>query len=155
MRYNLIKLPNPILREIAKPCVIDDAFRARLGELEEFMWQIPKNLGTLAGLAAPQVGISERFFYMLDKWYMNPEITWTPSAPLKNFHEGCYSLEPGRFNYPTQRHYSVRVKYQDVDGEWQEERLKGFEAQVFQHELDHLNGILCCDYASNPLLKSN
>lgn len=151
MRFTLIKLPNPILREKAKLCIIDDAFRARLGEIEEFIWQIPKHLGQVAGLAAPQIGISERFFFMLDKWYINPEIVWTPSAPLKNFEEGCFSLEDGRFNYKTERHYSIRVKYQDTEGIWHEERLKGFEAQCFQHELDHLNGILCCDYEHNPL----
>ncbi len=142
----IVKAPSDILYKKAKLCVIDDAFLQRLGEIEEFMWFIPKDLGTLAGLAAPQVGISERFFFMYGKWYINPEIIWTPSAPLKEFAEGCYSLDDRKYDYRTFRHYSVGVKYQDVHGEWHEERLKGKESQCFQHELDHLNGILACDH---------
>lgn len=142
----ILKWPDQRLREKCKPCIINDVLREKLAEIEEFIKTIPPHLGNFIGLAAPQVGITERFFMVMGTWYINPEIIWTPKAPLKDFKEGCYSLQDQVFAYETQRHYSVSVKYQDPQGEWHEARLKGLEAQAFQHEFDHLNGILACDH---------
>jgi len=43
------------------------------------------------------------------------------------------------------RHHAVAVRYLSVDGLWQEQKLKGFNAAIVQHEIDHLNGILFVD----------
>ena len=74
--------------------------------------------------------------------FINPEITWVTKAPTNSVKEGCYSLEENRFDYPVDRAPSIRMKWQDLDGEWHEERFNGFNAQILQHEYDHLDGIL-------------
>jgi peptide deformylase len=100
--------------------------------------------GKLMGIAAPQVGKNIRLFMAMDDIYINPEITWRTSAPLDLFEEGCYSLSENKFNYRVRRCPSIRMKWQDLTGEWREERFNGKKAQVIQHELDHLDGKLCC-----------
>lgn len=144
----IIKDPNPILRQVAQPVTaFDDALQAELASIEKFILSIPVEFGKFVGLAAPQVAISKRYFFMLGKWYINPSITWRPKAPLHEKSEGCYSLTSGDFTNKTYRSYAIAVKYQDPLGNWHEEKLKGLHCHAFQHELDHLDGILACDHA--------
>lgn len=101
--------------------------------------------GKVMGIAAPQVGKNIRLFMAMDDIFINPEITWTTKAPLELFREGCYSLQEGRFDYRVHRYPSIRLKWQDLTGNWHEERFNGKKAQVIQHEINHLDGILCCE----------
>lgn len=108
------------------------------------------------GIAAPQVGIMKRFFiampHVLDEdpvksskiYYMiNPEITYTEGTQLSS--EGCLSV-PGCTGL-VERPQKIRIKAQDLDGKEQEYEFEGFEATVFCHENDHLDGILYTDIA--------
>ena len=101
------------------------------------------------GLAAPQVGISERFFVMNagDKVrkVVNPEILLAGSAMVE-MEEGCLSV-PG-IHKKVRRPRRITVKYQNELGETIVEELKDFPARVFQHEYDHLDGILFVDRIS-------
>lgn len=96
-----------------------------------------------AGIAAPQIGVSKRFFVMRPGvlWWVciNPEIVKV-SEEWSNSDEGCLSL-PG-LRRKVHRPTSISVEFFNVD--WQKEswNLHGINARVFQHELDHLNGIL-------------
>jgi len=101
------------------------------------------------GLAAPQVGISERFFVMNagDKLrkVINPEILQKGSAMVE-MEEGCLSV-PG-IHKRVRRPRRITVRYQDETGDIIDEDLKDFPARVFQHEYDHLDGILFVDHLS-------
>ena len=108
------------------------------------------------GIAAPQIGIMKRFFIAMphveaedeeirDRIYymINPEITYTEGTQESS--EGCLSV-PGYMGL-VDRPYKIRIKAQDLEGEEHEYGFEGFEATVFCHEYDHLEGILYPDVA--------
>ena len=107
--------------------------------------------GTPLGLAANQAGLNIRMFIKRESVkgkpgyvaYVNPAIIWKTKAPEVESLEGCYSLVPGRFDYPNMRTPSIQLEWQDLEGNFYRDRFNGEEAIVIQHELDHLNGILC------------
>ena len=105
----------------------------------------PANPGI--GIAAPQVGINKNVFWVqrFDKegepfeFYINPKIIWR-SALLRKGMEGCLSIPD--ISGEVLRNYTIQLTYYDKEGEFHEEIVEGFTAVVFQHEYDHLNGIL-------------
>lgn len=105
----------------------------------------PANPGI--GIAAPQVGINKNVFWVqrFDKegepfeFYLNPKIIWR-SALLRKGMEGCLSIPD--IDGEVLRNYTIKLTYFDRDGKFHEEMIEGFTAVVFQHEYDHLNGIL-------------
>ncbi len=109
------------------------------------------------GLAAPQVGLSLRMFVM-DYGdgpikVINPEIIEKSEEKVID-EEGCLSL-PDVFA-EVERAKWIKVRFQNERGEWQEMELEGYSARVFQHEYDHLDGILFIDRlppAKRALLK--
>ena len=112
-------------------------------EIAEYLKQEIRSLtwGRCAGLAAPQIGINKRVFIALDIVYINPEIL--SASPLKKkFKEGCYSLIKDAV-YDVERPMSIKVKYISNTNKIKEVFLVGLNAQVFQHEFDHLEGRLC------------
>jgi peptide deformylase len=100
-----------------------------------------------AGLAAPQIGRSERLCLALIAGRMtplvNPAITWK-SPETETAEEGCLSL-PG-IAVAVPRSIAISVKYLDAKGKPQERKLRDFDARVVQHEVDHLEGVLIVDY---------
>ena len=108
----------------------------------------PANPGI--GIAAPQVGINKNLFWVqrFDKegepfeFYINPKIIWR-SALLRKGMEGCLSIPD--FSSEVMRNYTIKLIYWDKEGKFHEEVVEGFTAVVFQHEYDHLNGILFTD----------
>jgi peptide deformylase len=105
------------------------------------------------GLAAPQVGVSKRIFVVDFYWaqegatkspkvFINPEITF--SEGLITHEEGCLSV-PDVFE-KVKRPSHIKIKAQDVDGNFFQEEFSEFPAVVFQHEFDHLNGVLFVDH---------
>jgi peptide deformylase len=134
-----MKLTRRALHKIARP--VDFTFpwkNQRLAKnLLEFM--ISQNG---IGLAAPQVGISQRVFVMkigLRSWAcFNPQIM-EHSNDLTNFDEGCLSF-PGD-QCTISRPHAVKVRYHTATGDTVQEELLGLASRCFQHELDHLDGI--------------
>lgn len=107
------------------------------------------------GLAAPQVGVSERIFVVDFYWaqdgatkkpkvFINPEITFSEGAITHE--EGCLSLP--EIYEKVKRPNHIKIKAQDLEGNLFEEEYNDFPAVVFQHEFDHLNGILFVDHLS-------
>ena len=102
------------------------------------------------GIAAPQVGINRNLIWVqrFDKTgepfelYVNPRISWR-SELLRKDREGCLSI-PDTMGQVL-RHYAIRLSYNDPQGNQQEEMIEGFTAVIFQHETDHLYGILFTD----------
>lgn len=100
------------------------------------------------GLAAPQIGWNIRLFVAntkkgnqeaYEKVYINPEILEL-SDEKKDLSEGCLSLP--FVNGLVRRHLGVRIRAQNGSGETFEETLEGLDAQMVQHEMDHLDGRL-------------
>jgi peptide deformylase len=73
---------------------------------------------------------------------VNPKIVWR-SALLRKGMEGCLSIPD--ISGEVLRNYTIQVAYLDKDGNFHEEIVEGFTAVVFQHEYDHLNGVLFTD----------
>ena len=136
---------DPVLRQKAKKVeIIDEHLNEILEDMIETMY-----MGDGVGLAAPQVGISLRMFVMDygegPMKVINPEIL-EKSEEKAVEEEGCLSL-PEIFE-DVERHVWIRVKFQNEKGEWIEMELKDYPARVFQHEYDHLDGILFIDRIS-------
>lgn len=100
------------------------------------------------GIAAPQVGIQERVIIVdmhgTPTAFINPEIT-ERSFKLVNSEEGCLSV-PGKWGI-VKRHRSVTVKALDATGQPVSFKAHGLISIIFQHEIDHLDGILFIDRA--------
>ena len=102
------------------------------------------------GLAAPQIGVLKRII-VLDigegpEYFINPEITSTGGEKV-TMEEGCLSL-PG-IHVDVTRPDQITVKATNSNGENVEITAAGLMARVFQHEIDHLNGVLLIDHASS------
>lgn len=153
-------LGQPVLRKVAEE--IDYETYPNLQELITNMFETLKRSEGV-GLAAPQVGLSIRMFIVdLDvisddepqyKGYLhtfiNPEIL-EEGDEMSSMSEGCLSI-PG-INENVKRPTKIHVAYTDENGEDQNRWLEGFEARVFQHEYDHLDGKMFIDHLS-PLRK--
>jgi len=106
------------------------------------------------GIAAPQVGVSKRVMLVkrLDKLnepfeaYINPTIIqYTELKDLRS--EGCLSID--NFRCEVERPYAILLTYLNIYGEYRIEMVEGFTARIFQHEIDHLDGLLFPERASN------
>lgn len=106
-------------------------------EIRDLKW------GTVAGLAAPQIGINKNVFIAMGKTYLNPKITfYNKETEIKN--EGCYSLKENKFDYKIERAKTIKMTWQDLKGQIKEGFFSGVQSQILQHEYDHLLGKLCC-----------
>ncbi len=110
------------------------------------------------GLAAPQVGenIKVALIMRMDKEnkpvevYTNPEIKWV-SEETEIDYEGCLSVREGIGKVA--RSKKVKVKYQTINDQVMVEEISGLTARIFQHEVDHLAGILFVDKRTgDPLI---
>lgn len=143
----IIKYPDPILRHRTQEIRNFDNDLKKLAEkMAKTMYEHDG-----IGLAAPQVNILKKIIVIGHKDgqsytpYINPEITFV-SRDKTTTDEGCLSL-PGIYGLVT-RPKKIHIKYQDLDGKTQKAKIKGMEAVIIQHEVDHLNGILFIDKAS-------
>jgi len=154
----ILKYGSPILRKHSDIFTEDDD----PVQLSVNLFDTLKKSGGF-GLSAPQAGILKRAFVidtsMLNEdnngfekyrqFFLNPEILWQSSEEVY-FQEGCLSI-PGIFE-EVLRADKIRIKYSDVNFNTIEEELDGMKAMGFQHEYDHLEGILFIDRLS-PLRK--
>ena len=136
----IYKYPNKILLTPSEDVSIEEGQK-----IVEQLREEKKNCnwGSVVGLAAPQIGINKNVFMCLDKYYINPKITWY-SPEKETYEEGCYSLKENKFDYKIKRSKSIKIEWQDFKGKKREGFYNGFQAQVMQHEYDHLLGKLCC-----------
>lgn len=104
------------------------------------------------GIAAPQVGVLKNIIWVqrLDKVempfevYLNPKII-KYSATTQTVTEGCLSI-PDRREILNSRSEAIDIEYDTMEGLHKTETVKGFTSVIFQHEIDHLNGILYLDH---------
>ncbi len=146
----ILHYPESLLRQVSQPvAAIDDEIRELARDLAETMYAAPG-----VGLAAPQVGVLKRVI-VLDcapsgeepqlVAAVNPELVAQEGEI--NDEEGCLSV-PGYYAKVV-RSPKVRVRYLDLDGNPVELETEGLLAVAFQHEIDHLNGVLFVDHLSS------
>lgn len=140
----------------------DPILRGKIPELENVQEALPHIVNMIEtmydddgiGLSANQVGLSLRFFVIGmnafedgrgDSVFINPEILEF-SEELWDYEEGCLSV-PGIREMVT-RPRTIKVKYLDDRGVEHVEVFTDYAARVFQHEIDHLNGIFFVDRIS-------
>lgn len=142
---------DPVLHTPARPVgEIDDRIRDLVGDMFETMHAAPG-----VGLAAPQVGVDLRLFV----WHweedegtvhqgvaIDPELWLTPTAigpATEDESEGCLSI-PGE-RYPLRRADRAILRARGLDGVPYSIEAEGWLARIFQHEFDHLSGVLYAD----------
>lgn len=135
---------DPVLREPAKPVPkVTKRIAKLLKDMEETMYAADG-----VGLAAPQVGVSERMF-VADAGdgpmaFVNPVLVEGRGSQVDS--EGCLSI-PGVYGY-VDRFETVVVTAMDAKGKARKVEASGLMARVIQHEMDHLDGILFVDKAT-------
>jgi peptide deformylase len=147
------QLGNPVLRQQAKPLEnIQDAGISKL--IDDLMTTVGYMNGV--GVAAPQVAQSVRLFIVASRpnlrypnapemeptAMINPRILSCSSETVKEW-EGCLSIPGIRGLVP--RYRAIEVEYTDRHGKLQKQELTDFVARIFQHELDHLDGLVFLD----------
>src|SRR4026209_2524325 len=154
----IVTLPDPVLRRKAHAVTkFDKNLQTLIEDMVETMREAPG-----VGLAAPQIGLSERLIVVeyFEKeedeeqedapkkvWaVLNPEIIKASEEKLMGV-EGCLSI-PGLVG-EVERHASIQVKGLNRHGKPTKIKAEGWLARIFQHEIDHLNGVLFTDRATH------
>jgi peptide deformylase len=141
---------DPVLKTASLPILeITESIRSLIVDLEQ-----TTTIAGRAGVAANQIGVNLRAFgYHVDGvvgHLINPEILEL-SGELIELDEGCLSL-PEIWS-KTPRHNKVSIRGQRISGEVVEIQAEGLLAQVFQHEIDHLDGLVYLDRLDAPARK--
>ena len=138
---DVVKAGHPVLKQIAEPVEhVNKKLRALIDDMAEGV-----------GLAAPQVAVSKRIIVVDDHAgsgliaLINPEITHAEGSQVGP--EGCLSV-PGYFG-DVERFDKITVKGIDPHNKKVTIKAEGFLARIFQHEIDHLEGHLFIEKATN------
>lgn len=150
------ELGDPVLREVAREVSAEELAGAEVQRLVDDMIETMRAADG-AGLAAPQVGVPLRIA-VIEVREGNPRYPYKPAIPLTVIvnpeltprgearfatNEGCLSMPNLRGDL--ERFEEVGVRYLDRDGRPHSETRRGLTAGTFQHEVDHLDGILFVD----------
>ncbi len=153
MKLDIVYKGDPVLEELADVIPTEDILTDEYQDLFKNMHETLATKENGVALAAPQVGVSKRVFiiapFLFDQEEyldlesqtvcINPRIVWH-SKDNKKMEEGCLSL-PGTFGF-VRRHSRATIEAQDTTGRIFQLEASGLMAQIFQHEIDHLDGIL-------------
>ncbi len=147
--HEVVKYPDPVLAKPGAPITVFDAkLKTLVDEMFESMYAAQG-----IGLAAPQISISQRLTVIDCSFKKNPEEKIVLINPEIIEREGKQVEEEGCLSLPdirekVQRAAWVKVKAQNVTGEWFEVEGEELLARAMQHEIDHLDGILFIDRLS-------
>lgn len=159
---HIYQTPDPILKTTCKELSIADISTTGVKKILTEMSQALRESGDGVAIAAPQIGYDVRIFVVAgaimdhvnnyhgehvspDKVFINPEIIKLGKTKKAMKGEGCLSV---RYVYgTTKRSDKATVKALDENGNEFIMSASGLLAQIFQHEIDHLNGILFIDHA--------
>jgi peptide deformylase len=144
----IVHYPDPVLREKARPIEqVTDEVKAVAQRMIELMHQAPG-----VGLAAPQVGLNWRMFVANptgeagdDRVYINPELSELVGGDAAR-DEGCLSLPGVTVEVTRPAHATIRAT--NLDGQTFQDSADDLLARIWQHEYDHLDGVLIIDKMS-------
>jgi peptide deformylase len=141
-RLSLVLYPDSILRTLCPPV---ERFDSALRDVADEMLALMREHQGI-GLAAPQVGLRHRLIVcgIGDQLFALANFEVKEVAEPRDFIEGCLSLPDVQVN--VRRPERIRVTGYDVHGQRRSFGAVGLWARVLQHELDHLNGVMICDY---------
>ena len=139
----IVKYPEPVLQRPAAPVTeFNEELRTLVDDMFESMYAAQG-----IGLAAPQVGVSKRVTVLDLSFQKNPEDKIVLINPEITFKQGKQYGEEGCLSLPdihekVSRASVVKVRAQNLAGEWREYDGEELLARAFQHEIDHLDGVL-------------
>lgn len=151
----ILHVGNPLLREVSRPVTLDELASPEMQQLIDDLVDTQRAANG-AGIAAPQIGELVRIATI--EVNDNPRYPYKPRIPLTvvvnpvieplddemvEINEGCLSVPNLRGN--VMRFVNIRLHYRDRDGVEHDEVKRGLTAGTFQHELDHLDGLLFLD----------
>ena len=151
--YLLNQTSDSLLLRTPSEKVVFDANDTLLNHFTKRLYATVTDKKTMGvGIAAPQVGILKNIIWVqrFDKEgypfevYYNPEVVQY-SKKTQECPEGCLSI-PGKRAITTDRSYAILLAYDKPDGGKVMELVEDFTAVIFQHEIDHLNGIVFLDH---------
>lgn len=169
----IVQIGDPALRKISKNV---SAKEIKTGEIKKLLEDLSESLRSRddgVGLSAPQIAINKRVFVVSgkvfdknwlknkndvsdklysDQYFINPVII-KKTKKLSVAEEGCLSI-PNLYGN-VKRPVGVTIEYLNESGEKQTKKATGFVARIFQHEIDHLDGILFTDKATDIVKLKN
>tara|TARA_Y100001970_G_C14153933_1_gene814400 strand:- start:524 stop:1129 length:606 start_codon:yes stop_codon:yes gene_type:complete len=140
----ILKYPDNVLTKKSSPVSdIDEDIKQLVVDLADTL-----NVSGGVGLSAPQIGTHKRVIYVVSDQFtgemINPSIETLEC--LEPMSEGCLSFPGVSVDVP--RYGQITVSYMSVEGEQSTQELSGLAAQIVQHEIDHLDGVLMIDKLS-------
>jgi peptide deformylase len=160
----IVQEPDPVLRSVAAPVKPEDIQSAKIQKVIADMISALESQADGVAIAAPQIGVSLRIFVVGGAAFargkkstngeklpyhvfINPEFSHLSKSKKWMDGEGCLSV---RWQYgQTERHIRVTLTALNELGEAVTVEARGLVAHIFQHEMDHLNGVLFIDHARN------
>ncbi|RCW47737.1 MULTISPECIES: peptide deformylase [unclassified Halanaerobium] len=145
----VLKLGNPILREESEPIKkFDKDLEEIVEDLKDTLINLQQEKKTGRALAAPQIAYLKKVVYASvpdeEIIMINPEINWK-SSEMFYVWDSCFSMDIAFF-VKILRHKKIRVNYITPEGENIEREFTDDMAELFQHEIDHLYGIMAADH---------
>ncbi len=147
----ILQLGDPILRQASEPVQDPASADAVLQDLEDTLAEFRRAHGFGRGISAIQTGAAQRVIFCLVDGVryelINPEWVWRS--------EEKFGLWDDCFSFPNlmvwlERSRRVGLRYQNLAGQWLEFEASDAMAELLQHEMDHLDGVLAVDHARDP-----
>lgn len=147
----ILQLGDPRLRETSLPVLEPGApeVAALVVDLQDTLAGCRAKTGYGRAIAAPQIGVLKRVIFLnVDgPWALINPVVVDQSPETMTVWDACLSYLSIFFQ--VNRHRQIDVHYQDASGEWREARAEGDLAELLQHEIDHLDGVLAIDRISD------
>jgi len=143
----ILQLGDPLLRSVSSPIAPHQA-EGVIQDLEETLADFRQRNGFGRGISAIQIGEPVRVIFLkldgLRYELINPEFTFLSDGRFTLF-DDCFSFP--HLMVRLERHCEVGLRYQNRGGEWLHLTAQGALAELIQHEMDHLDGVLAVDHA--------
>jgi peptide deformylase len=149
--HRILQLGDPILRHISRPVAHATSAHATIRDLRDTLHEFQRTHGFGRGISAIQIGSPLRVIYLefegAELPLINPEYEWLSEEKFRLW-DDCFSF-PDLLVW-LERSQSLRLRYTDPHGHHQTLDAAGPLAELIQHEMDHLDGILAIDRAKPP-----
>ncbi len=148
-----VLLGDPRLREVSERVTnFGEELSTIVSDLRDTLTEHQKKYGMGRGIAAPQIGYPKRVVCIQMPgrrfFLVNPEVVWR-SGETFDVWDSCFSVNASFF-VKIPRYTMIRVRYQDEKGVERTEEFSDDMSELLQHELDHLDGVMCSDHLRDP-----
>jgi peptide deformylase len=148
----VLLLGNPTLRETSEKVTDFNALDEVLADLKDTLTWAQGHYGMGRAAAAPQLGYLKRVVYVQmperSFYLVNPKIVGRSDEEFDVW-DSCFSMEAAFF-VKIPRHRAITVEYQDEGSGNHVEEFRDDMSELLQHELDHLDGVMCSDHLRDP-----